>query len=379
MTKITASSKQLEALATNWRHKLRTDVFFRTEFTVICIFVCLCIANIFIVVVSLRQLHMDVAASVITILTDAITLSSTAQISATTTSQLILTNIKGISSANIAIVTISSLFVTLFLGYIAARVALKPTKNALAAQKQFIGNIAHELRTPLSIIKANSEILLLQKGIHGETSELVSSNLEELDRISGIINNLLTLNSFRNSKTMEFELIDLSEVVRNSLQKFEKMAADRRVVLEARLDDPLKILANKSGLIQIIMNVVKNALIYSKPEGVVFVTTRASSGMATFEVRDTGIGIDPNNIERIFEPYYQVESSRSQNKGSGGLGLAIVSEMVKFHHGKISIQSKPNVGTIVKVDFPLKHELGSSSTKDSASQGGLTLDFSQGT
>jgi signal transduction histidine kinase len=377
MTKNPVSLKQSEGLVTNWLHRLRTDLFFRTEVLVIGTFFLLCIINVAIIIFSLQQFHIDVASSVISILSGAIALNPSSA-NSTTTTALILESVREISLTNVTIVVASSLMVAVILGFLAARIALTPTKQALSAQKQFISNISHELRTPLSIIRANSEILLLQKGARPDAQELIRSNVEELDRISGIINNLLTLNTFRHAQAIEFKSIELSEIVRESIKKLETLAGSKEIELDASLDDTLIVWGNRNGLAQIIMNLIKNALIYTPTHGSVIISTYASHRFATLEVRDTGIGIEAGNIQKVFEPFYQVEPSRSQNKGSGGLGLAIVSELVKFHHGKISIRSTPGIGTVIRVDFPLHHPDRPHHEKNSSDDDHeITLDFSK--
>ncbi len=348
-----ASSKQSGVLGTSWRHKLKTDQFFRTEFMVIGILFLLCFANVAIMAIALEELQIDIASSVVKNLGTAITDALTSGQSGTATTELVLTEVGTLSDTGIFTVLILSLLVTVLLGYVTTRIALAPTRNALASQKQFIGNVAHELRTPLSIIRANSEIILLQKKVNAESLSLLMSNIEELDRISGIINNLLTLNSFRNSGAMTFEEILIGTVVRDVISQFEKYAREKGVELDAETDDDEYVWGNKSGLVQIIMNVVRNALVYTPKGGSVFVSVkRTSPAFVALEVRDTGIGIESEKIKKIFEPFYQVSPSRSENRGSSGLGLAIVNELVKLHHGKISIQSEPGEGTIVTIELP---------------------------
>jgi two-component system sensor histidine kinase CiaH len=378
MTKTPASLKRSEALAINWLHRFRTDLFLRTQISVIGIFFLLCLVNITIIAVFLQKLHLDIAATVISILSNAI--AEGPGVDSTTTTALVVEGVRDVSMLHITVVVGISLIATILLGYVAARVALGPTRNGLAAQKQFIGNIAHELRTPLSIIRANSEILLLQKGVRSDVHGLIESNVEELDRISGIINNLLTLNTFRNTRVMNFEVVDLSAVVQNSIEKLEKLAVGKGITLHSTLENALMIWGNKSGIAQIAMNLVKNAILFTKEKGSVTVSTFASSSFVTLEVRDSGVGIESGNIEKIFEPFYQVEPSRTQNQGSGGLGLAIVSELVKFHKGKISVQSIPNIGTLIRVDFPKNHPDMPEDTERSAGtkpNTEVSLDFSK--
>jgi signal transduction histidine kinase len=351
MIKNRVSLKQSEVLGTNWLRKLKTDLFARTEFIVISIFFLLCFINIIIIAVSLHYLHLDIAAVVIRTL-ESVLATPNILIQSTAIAEDVVEEIQAVSAANTVSVVGISLIATILLGYVAARIALAPTKNGLASQKQFISNVSHELRTPLSIIRANSEILLLQKNTRPDAAELIKSNVEELDRISGIIDNLLTLSTFRHARAMNFQSVNLSEVVRNSIEKLAQLAESSKLTLDATLDENLTLWGNRNAIEQIAMNLIKNSIIFTPPGGNILVSTYASSSYVTLEVRDTGIGIEAGKIAKVFEPFYQVETSRAHNKGSGGLGLAIVSELVKFHHGKIAIRSTPKVGTMIKIDFP---------------------------
>lgn len=352
MTTPPATSKPSGGLVTNLLRKLRYDLFFRTEFIIIGVIFFLCFANVAIIAMSLQQLHLSVASTVVSNITESITNIENQNFDSTTTNEKLMRDISAIGRTNLTIVLGTSLIVTLLFGYVVARIALVPTRNALGAQKQFIGNIAHELRTPLSTLKANSEILLMQKN-NEETYSLLQCNIEEIDRISGIINNLLTLNTFRHVDQMNFSVVSMSEIITASVHKFETLATGKTISLDADISPRLEVWGNKSGMEQIVTNLIKNAIVYTPREGSVTITAhQASSQHIEFEVSDTGIGIEREKLQQIFEPFYQVEPSRSQSRGSSGLGLAIVSELVKLHHGKISIRSTPNIGTVVRVELP---------------------------
>ncbi len=353
MTKPPVLSKQSGGLVTSLLRKLRNDLFFRTEFIVIGVIFFLCFANVAIIALSLKQFHFNVASTVVSSITESVADIKTGGFDATTTSQVLLDDISEIRRANLTVVLGLSLIVTLIFGYVVARIALVPTRNALGAQKQFIGNIAHELRTPLSTLKANNEIMLMKGDSDDDSRSMLRSNIEEIDRISGIINNLLTLNTFRHADQMNFSVVNLSNIIRESVAKFETLATGKEIDLDADISPTLEIWGNKSAVVQIVTNLIKNAIVYTPREGSVAINAhQSSSERIEFEVSDTGIGIEREKLQQIFEPFYQVEPSRSQSRGSSGLGLAIVSELVKLHHGKISIQSTPHVGTVVRVELP---------------------------
>ncbi|MDB5238511.1 MAG: hypothetical protein JWM46_781 [Candidatus Kaiserbacteria bacterium] len=241
---------------------------------------------------------------------------------------------------------------TALFGYIIARITLTPTRDALAAQKQFIGNIAHELRTPLSVIKTNTEVSLLGE-VSAELKTTLKSNIEELDRINEIINNLLSLSALVKPERIEFTAVDLSVIATDAVQKYSQLAksGDHQVTLRKSPD--AQVWGNATALTQIVGNLIKNALSYTPRGGHVRITVEpAPDNQVEILVQDSGIGIARKDLFRIFEPFYRADPSRTKGAGGTGLGLAIVSELIKMHQGKITIRSAIGRGTTVAVLFP---------------------------
>lgn len=380
MTKVPVSLRRSGGLATNLLHKLQLDLPFRTEFIIISAIFLLCFANVALVALSLRQLHTNVTQAVVGSLSESIEALGTGTFSTTTTSAIIQNNINDLREQNLIIVFSVSMIMTLLFGYLVVRAALTPTKAALAAQRQFIGNVTHELRTPLSIIKANSELLLMHERNHDEMRTL-QSNIEEIDRIAGIIDNLLALSSFRRIDQIAFETVAVSECAHECIDTLSKLANQKQIALDAEITPNLFIWGNKSAVVQIFTNLIKNAIMYTPHEGTVHIDCGALfHNRIAFTVSDTGIGINANELTHIFEPFYQVEASRSKQRGSSGLGLAIVSDLVKLHRGKISIKSIPSKGTKVRVEFPaLTATSRQSSSRKTPQHSGseFTMDFSE--
>lgn len=372
--------KQSAASAIEWLNKIRGDLFLRTEIIIIGTLFFLCFANVAIIAVAFHKLHLDIATVVISSITEVIVGGNLSLLNATSTTSMLFANLTEIRDVYLTVIAAVSVIITLLFGYIVARIALAPARNALIAQKQFIANIAHELRTPLSIVKANSEILLLQKEQSTDADAIIRSNIEELDRISGIINNLLTLNTFRHAHHLNFQWVRLGDMAQDAVHKLERFARSKNIRLALETDDTHLVRGNKSALAQITMNLVKNAIVYTPQEGLVRVTTRnASATSVMLEIIDNGIGIEREKLRRIFEPFYQVDPSRSKRSGSSGLGLAIVSELVKFHNGKIAIQSTPQEGTTVTVELPSKDKghISEGHPNGRAATGEIVMDFSK--
>lgn len=375
MTSAQASLRRFAASATSFANNVRRDLFWRTEFIIIGILFTLCVANIVIVAVSSHYLHLSVAEVVVESITATI---ADGNLDPSATGVDMISRLEAIRDSHLLFAGSVSIILTIFFGYIAARVALKPTRSALVGQKQFIANVAHELRTPLSIVKANNEILAIEAATDPEVVSLTESTIEELDRISAIINNLLTLNTFRYEEHRDFTAVDLNAVVKDSTKKFEHLANEKGIELRLDLTEDLSAHGDESALAQIAMNLIKNAIHYTPSGGTITIATRSGANrFVEFEVSDTGIGIERDKLSQIFQPFYQVDPSRSHHKSSSGLGLAIVRELVKMHHGRITVRSTPNIGTTMRVLFPTSARRADPSYREVTPENELSLDFSQ--
>ncbi|HEY1041818.1 MAG TPA: HAMP domain-containing sensor histidine kinase [Candidatus Paceibacterota bacterium] len=243
-------------------------------------------------------------------------------------------------------------------GYLIARFALWPTRNSLQFQKRFIGNIAHEIRTPLAIIKTNTEVALFDPALPENVKETFTDTLAELDRISETINNLLSFDTLTRPRRMTMEPTDVGDIAETALARHQALATSRNVTLESSIEGSRMVHGNAVALEQVVTNLVKNAINYTPKDkrGTVSVCVGPgeTSGTVKVTVRDTGIGIEQKDLFHIFEPFYRADTSRARGVGTGtsGLGLAIVNEIVRLHKGAISIRSTPGVGTEISVTLP---------------------------
>lgn len=239
-------------------------------------------------------------------------------------------------------------------GYLISRLALLPARNTLAAQKQFIGNVAHELRTPLSIIKANTEIRLLDMNISAPARATHLENLEELDRISDIINNLLSLNTFSNPGNIAFGNVDMRKVAHRAVSRLSPLARKKPLKIFIKTSRKHVAWGNAAALEQIVMNLLKNAIQNTDQGEIVIFIGPDEEGYLRLVMRDSGAGISRQDLKRVFEPFFRSDRSRTRNgTSSNGLGLAIVSELVRLHRGRIMIRSALGEGTTVTVTLPL--------------------------
>jgi len=245
---------------------------------------------------------------------------------------------------------------TIIFNYTIALFTFKPIGNALDLQKRFIGNVAHELRTPLSLLKTNTEVALITEEISESMKEMLNENIEEIDRISNIINNLLSLNALFQVDTITFVDVNLKSVLETSVQSLNDRAKSQGVILKIKGSKRLVVHGNKTALEQLVTNLVKNAIIYSpknKNLPVYVCISPDNLGHINLTVKDRGVGIGRKDLFRILEPFYRAEESRKREEsGSSGLGLTIVSEIAKIHRASVFIKSAVGQGTSVRVRFP---------------------------
>ena len=269
-------------------------------------------------------------------------------------------------------------------GYLLARLTLRPARNSLAFQKQFIGNIAHELRTPLSTIKINTEVALLESGLPQEIEKTLKDTITELDRLSEIINNLLSFDRLMRPERMRYSALDLGVLVDEVAKRHAPVAKVRGIELLVRKHGERNVWGNAIALEQVVTNLLKNAIAYTpKNRGgrvTVSIEPRGEETIA-LTVSDTGIGIAQKDLFRIFEPFYRGDTSRTRGLGTGtsGLGLAIVNEIVRLHHGRTHIQSALGRGTAITIVLPRspRAELSESSVHTSAPLNEVSVDFSR--
>lgn len=351
MQTVRASWKRCVESATVWLNSYRYDPFFRTEINVIGLQVAFGLVILGLIGTAYSILYHDTSTAILQGIRDARELNSLESIGPS-----IIKNTEAIRTVNLIGLIGSIILVTVLFGYIIARVTLSPARNALSAQKQFVGNIAHEVRTPLSVIKTNTEVALLGDDVSTDMRETLMSNIEELDRISEIINNLLSLSALVRPERMEFAAVDLSLVATDVVHKFSQLARRNEQQITLRKSPDCKVWGNNTALTQIVGNLVKNAVVYTPRGGHIRVTIEpAPNNQVELIVQDSGIGIARKDLFRIFEPFYRADPSRTKGAGGSGLGLAIVSELIKTHQGRITIRSAVGRGTTVSVLFPGAH------------------------
>lgn len=221
-------------------------------------------------------------------------------------------------------------------------------KRVETLKKDFVANVSHELRTPLASIKGYAETLL-DGGM--DDRETLKDFLRVIDRhatrMSRLIDDLLVLSRLESHQMpMVMEAVDMRELVSSIAEGFKKQAKDKGIKLSMSFDENLpRIVSDRGRVEQVMLNLLDNAIKYTPSGGMVAVAVCLSDGEIRVDVKDTGIGIPPADIPRIFERFYRVDKARSRDLGGTGLGLAIVKHIIHSLNGKVWVESTHSLGS----------------------------------
>lgn len=221
-------------------------------------------------------------------------------------------------------------------------------KRVETIKKDFVANVSHELRTPLASIKGYAETLL-DGGL--EEAETGKDFLRVIDRhatrMSRIIDDLLVLSKLEShSMPMTSSPVDLGDLLISTKKSLKKQASDKGINLSADVPADLpKVIGDRDRLEQVVVNLLDNAIKYTPAGGSVHLSAERENGWVRVDVTDTGIGIPPEDIPRIFERFYRVDKARSRDLGGTGLGLAIVKHIVQGLGGSLNVKSTPGKGS----------------------------------
>ncbi len=225
--------------------------------------------------------------------------------------------------------------------------------EAFSSQRQFMEDISHELKTPLSVLKGELEVTLKKIRSPQEYETALHSSLEEVNRLAGIVENLLTLARFdAKTTTLHAQLLDLNLLIKDTVEDIQVLAVQKEITLEYNSAHTVDIMADKNQIKRLVLNILDNAIKYTSPGGKISIDLRQQKDSADIDITDTGIGIPESELPHIFDRFYRVDKSRSSI--GFGLGLSIAQSIAMAHGGKIS--AKPNLpqGTIFTVSLPIK-------------------------
>ncbi|WP_040950875.1 sensor histidine kinase [Gorillibacterium massiliense] len=266
-----------------------------------------------------------------------------------TARQQILTNL----IYTFSIVGLVMLVVIYLMSRFFANRSIAPVKVAFERQKQFIADASHELKTPLAVINTNADVLLANQDdtIVNQVKWLhhIKSETERMKTLTG---DLLYLTELDEARTgVLFTTFNLSEAVESVLLTMEAVIFEKEIALKDDIESDLTLHGNSEQIKQVVMILLDNAAKYTNPGGSISLSLKKHHNEIHLTVANTGEGIPPENLERIFDRFYRVDASRSRKLGGYGLGLAIAKSIIEQHKGKISAKSIPGETTSFTVQF----------------------------
>ena len=233
---------------------------------------------------------------------------------------------------------------------VSVNLMLDRLSESFATQRQFSGNAAHELRTPLAIMQTKLELFAAEhKNLEGDTAELVRSQAEQLDRLSKLVHTLLEMSNL--SSAPRSDRIELAPLVEEIITDLTPLASQNDITMEQDCDNVV-ITGSDALIYRLVFNLIENAVKYNRRGGSVSVSVHKENSDVVVRVSDTGCGIPEEYRESIFQPFFRVDKSRSRQMGGVGLGLALVHEIVVLHGGSVRAEPGNKSGTVFIVTLP---------------------------
>jgi two-component system phosphate regulon sensor histidine kinase PhoR len=224
-------------------------------------------------------------------------------------------------------------------------------------RREFVSNVSHELKTPVTSIKGAVETLL--DGVVNnpdEAGKFLEIIARHTNRLNAIIEDILSLSRIEQeieTRSITSEIAPIKEVLAAAAQACQTKAAEKQIQITVDCDQTLSAPINPPLLEQAIVNLIDNAIKYSDPKKIIALAARQSDSQIVITVRDDGCGIGPEHLPRIFERFYVADRARSRKLGGTGLGLAIVKHIINAHNGKVSVESTPGKGSTFTITIPV--------------------------
>lgn len=244
-------------------------------------------------------------------------------------------------------------------GWLLARQSIAPVERNVEHMRRFMADAAHELRTPITVMRSRAEVALQRGRPPGEYVETLHAIEHETERLSGIVEDLLMLaRADAGERPVERRRVFLDDLTLDAAESARSIADRKAVRLEVDDFEEAAVNGDAALLRQLVLILLDNAIKFTEPRGVVRVGVRAAGSTATLTVNDTGIGIPPEDLPHVFERFYRGDPSRMRGSATGrgsdgvGLGLSIAQWIAQEHGGSIRIESSPGEGTRVTVMFP---------------------------
>lgn len=225
--------------------------------------------------------------------------------------------------------------------------------------RQFSTDVSHELRTPLTAIRGQLEVALFTAQTTDQYRDAMFNALQDVEQLSNIVRALLLLSQAESGQlVLQMSPLRLATVVEDIGEQFQLSAEEQKIRLTIQIDEPeAHIRADRTQIVRLLTNLLSNAVKYTSPGGRVEVHQRQEGGEVVLSIRDTGMGIPPENLPHIFDRFYRVRPAHTHPAQGLGLGLSFVDWIVKAHQGRIDVASTIGEGTIFTVRLPLADSL----------------------
>ena len=254
----------------------------------------------------------------------------------------------------LAILGVLALLIATAVGHILSGRAMVPLKAAYEKQRQFAADASHELRTPLAVVMASAELLQNDPSIQSPfLKQVIEDVRDEVKKMTKLVSDLLVVaRSDNKALKLKPQKFDLAGLIEQTSRLMQPLADQKHITLNTYNLEKTEIQADEQKIRQLVLILVDNAVKYTPEEGTVTVSLlKAEKGRVKFAVADTGIGIAPEDQEKVFDRFYRVDKARSREMGGNGLGLAIAQEIVNLHKGHIRIESTLGKGTTFIVEL----------------------------
>lgn len=244
-----------------------------------------------------------------------------------------------------------------FLGVMAVVTDVTEARRIEARRKEFVSNVSHEFRTPMTLISGYAEMLRMWDEVTKEERNKALDVIEqETKRLKKLVSELLTLSKLdrqeEGGRVLPF--VDVEAVIEQIIWSLEDMAAKQKVSLSSDIEVDYPILrANEQFFYQMLLNLVENGIKYNREGGFVRVWARSNDKKLRITVSDDGVGIGQKHQEQIFDRFYRIEEDRNSRHGGNGIGLSIVKNVVDQMNGTIEVDSRPGEGTEFRIELPL--------------------------
>ncbi|GAC1449922.1 MAG: ATP-binding protein [Ktedonobacterales bacterium] len=227
-------------------------------------------------------------------------------------------------------------------------------EHAFEQQRRFVADASHELRTPVAAILALADVALEEPGAGRDVSQAMRDVQAMANRLGQLLNALLTLaRADEGALPLQLDPVRLDLLAKDAAAVIDPLAVQRAIRLDVQTSTPVTVIGDEERLIQVLLNLLNNALQYTPAGGTVQLAVALHNGSARLTVRDTGSGIAAEHLPHLFERFYRADPARTRALGGSGLGLSIVEWIVRAHDGTVAVESRVGQGTLFTITLPL--------------------------